>query len=104
MKHLTPLVLITICVAGCAYPTSMVNTVDDRPRITIEGAPDDAQLYVDNLLMGEVGTYSDRNGSLVLQAGTHQIEVISGGRTIHSERVFLGQGTYKAIHVSGVDE
>lgn len=102
MKNLIAVVLIAASVVGCAYPTTMVNTVDDRPRITIEGAPAKAQLYVDNLLMGEVGTFSGRrNKALALEAGTHQIEVVSEGRTIHSQRVFLGEGTYKAIHVSG---
>lgn len=103
MKILIIVFLLAFSFAGCAT-TSMVKTVDDRPRISIDGAPATAQLYVDGVLMGDANTYAGRSGALVLEGGTHLIEVIDGQQTVHSQRVYLGDGSFKTISVSGVEK
>jgi hypothetical protein len=54
---------------------------------------------VDGLNMGKAGLYNGRERALLLEPGTHQIEVMSQGNVIHSERVFLGEGELKTLKV-----
>jgi hypothetical protein len=103
MKRLLVFSFITLLVYGCHYPTSEVRVLDDRPTIVIQNAPKGAFLFVDGLNMGQARLYDGREKALVLEPGTHEIEVTSQGNVIHSERVFLGDGELKTlkVHSSG---
>ena len=74
MKNMIVTVALTICALGCAI-SSEVRTVDDRARVLVDGAPADAMLYVNGLAMGKASDYSQKKGALVLESGTHEIEV-----------------------------
>jgi hypothetical protein len=95
------LVILIILIAGCAYPTTSTRTVDDRPSIAIQGAPRGAMLFVDGLNMGEAQQYNGKPKALLLETGTHVVEVRDQERTFLSEKVFLGSGTTKALSVIG---
>lgn len=99
MKRLLIFFSITLLLFGCSYPTSGVQVLDDRPSIVIQDAPLGSFLLVDSLNMGEARLYNGRERALLLEPGTHQIEVMSQGIVIHSEQVFLGDGELKTIKV-----
>jgi hypothetical protein len=90
---------IMLLVFGCSYPTSGVRVIDDRPCVVIQGAPIGSFLLVDGLNMGKAELYNGRERALLIEPGTHQIEVMNQGNVIHSEQVFLGDGELKTIKV-----
>jgi len=92
-----------ILVYGCAYPTSSVRVPDERPSIVIQNAPKSAILFVDGLNMGLANRYNGRPGALLLEPGTHMLEVKNEGKVLLSEKVFLGGGEMKElkVHISG---
>jgi hypothetical protein len=99
MKRLLVFFFITLLVYGCHYPTSEVRVLDDRPSIVIQNAPIGAFLFVDGLNMGQARLYDGRERALLVEPGTHKIEVMSQDNVIHSERVFLGDGELKTLKV-----
>ena len=94
--------MILVGLAGCAYPTSELRIPDDRPRLAIRGAPQDAILYVDGLAMGPAQQYNGQEAALLVEPGTHKIEVISKGKTLLQEKIFLGGGEQKTLNIPGV--
>lgn len=100
MKRMFVFFSITLLLFGCSYPTSGVRVLDDRPSIVIQGAPMESFLFVDGLNMGKASLYNGLERALLIEPGTHQIEVMSQGNVIHSERVFLGNGELKTIKVN----
>jgi hypothetical protein len=86
---------------GCVYPNQQTTTVDDRPSLFVVGAPGDAILYIDRIEMGPSGKFDGQPNVLVLEPGTHHVEIRQGTRVLHTENVFLGEGTRRAIKVSG---
>jgi len=107
MKHLSigPIglfVLLTILMPGCSYPNkAKIEQQDSRPAIGVSGAPGGAMLYVDGLNMGSASRYDGKVNVLLVESGTHLIEVKSAdGNVIHSEKVFLSSSTTKVLRVS----
>ena len=84
---------------ACAYPTSSVSVLDDRPSIFIKNAPEDATLFVDGLEMGQTSLYNGSENVLLLEPGTHKVEVRNKGTVIHLETIFLGDGETKPLSV-----
>lgn len=102
MRFLLVTIMAAALATGCVhYPKTNVRVTDDRPSISVTGAPADASVYVDGLFMGTAGDYDGRKKVLQLESGTHEIEIKSGGATVYSETVYLGEGTTKDISVSG---
>lgn len=103
MKSLLIIFPIMILALGCAYPTSGVKVSDNRPTIAIQNAPEGAILIIDGLNMGLANQYDGQNKALLVEPGTHKIEVVNQGKIFLSEKVFLGVGEFKAfqIHTSG---
>ena len=90
LRSLVGLVLI-IGFAACdiRYPNTGVEISDERPTIAFKGAPPGSEVFVDNLLMGPADRFDGRTELLLVEPGTHLIEVRYLGRTLLSERVIL---------------
>lgn len=95
----TVIFLLAVAVAGCVYPTSKVNTVDDRPTLSVDGAPSGSVLVVDGIVVGPAAEFASGKQAVRLQSGTHVIRVESAGRAIFEEKVFLSSGISKSINV-----
>jgi hypothetical protein len=92
---------LTLCIlllVGCAMPTTRVQTVDDRPSISVHGAPRGAVLFVDGLSMGAANQYDGAPNILRLEPGTHEILIAKDGAVVFTERIFLGSA-HKKINV-----
>lgn len=99
MKSLLIVFIMLIMIHGCTYPTSGVRVLDNRPSIAIQNAPNNAILVVDGIDMGLANNYDGRERTLIIEPGTHKIEVLNYGKTLLSEKVFLGQGEMKLFKV-----
>lgn len=94
-----PLIILTL-VSACSGPISAVRVLDNRPAIAIQGAAADAILYVDGLSMGAAQQFDGRTQVLLLEPGPHKVEVISRGKRLLSEQIFLGGEETKTLTIS----
>jgi len=99
MRRLFLFVSVMLLIYGCAYPTTSVKVLDERPSLVIQNAPRDSVLIVDGLDMGKASFYDGQKKVLLLEPGTHKVEVRSNNKRIHSEKIFLGGGETKTINV-----
>jgi len=95
------LVIFAVVAQGCAYPQpNKIEQEDRRPAIGVSGAPANATLYVDGLDMGMASQFDGQTNVLLVESGTHLIEVKSAdGVVIHSETVFLSNSTTKVLRI-----
>lgn len=89
MKQFLLMTLLLAVLTGCTMPSTTVSTVESRPSISIVGAPADAVLVVDGLQIGVASQYRGDPNVLVVEPGTHRIEVRQGGATLYDQRVFV---------------
>lgn len=99
MKYLIILFSLMVLAFGCASPSGGVRVPDKRPSIVVQNAPMDAIVMVDGLDMGLANDYDGKEKALLIESGTHKIEVISRGISIISEQIFLGSGELKTFKV-----
>ena len=98
--RLAVLVSLLAGTAGCRYPDSQVRTVDERPQISVQDAPRGSILYLDGLQIGPAQNYSPKTGTLILEAGTHQIIVrADSGSILFNETIYLGGGELKVLKI-----
>ncbi len=91
MKTLLALALAA-SLAGCALPVTQVQTGAVRPTLAVQGAPADADLYVDGLLVGNAAAYQGVAQKLFIEEGTHQVEIRRAGAVLMSQKVFAANG------------
>ena len=83
------LTLIGLLLVGCAMPTTVVKTTDTRPRISITGAPEGSLLYVDGINMGSAAQFDGHPDVLIIQSGTHKVQVYSNNKAIFEKNIFV---------------
>ena len=88
-------------ILGCAAPRTSVQVVEGRPRVMVKNAPKGALIYVDGTAMGQADSYIGDPAVLLLEPGTHLIEIKAGDRLLYSQRVFFGGGELRTISVPG---
>jgi hypothetical protein len=93
------LAAMALATAACAMPSTTVRTTDSRPSLAVEGAPRGSQLFVDGNPVGDAGAYDGRPAVLLVEPGTHVVDVRDGsGRVIFRQTVFVESET-KTIQV-----
>jgi hypothetical protein len=99
IRNLLIIVAATLLLAGCKYPEpAKVEQLDARPAIGIAGAPEGTLLYVDGLQMGFVSQYDGKAGVLLVESGSHIVEVRNqSGETLFKTEVFLSGSATKVI-------
>jgi hypothetical protein len=90
---------LSLLLLGCKDPVTVVRAVDDRPRLLIAGAPQGAVLYLDGKAVGPADAYRGEPGVLLVEAGTHLVEVRLGDRVVLTQKVFLGGGEQRTVVV-----
>lgn len=80
---------------GCAIPVTSVRAVDTRPSISISGASELSDLYVDGIKIGRTKDYMEPN-QLKLEAGTHRVSIVEAGKTIYEQKIFI-ESEHKTI-------
>ena len=94
--HILPLVLL---VAACSRPVVTVNTVDDRPHLQFTNAKSAATLSMDGVIVGPAADYDGVHKTLVVNTGTHLIEVRDGNRVLYSSQVYFGGDATRTINL-----
>jgi len=92
---------------GCVQmPTERASIVDTRPQISFRviGEVDSMRLFIDGLDMGPVANYLDggpeeAGHALRILPGSHILRVESGGRVIHEEKLYIGDGVSRVIQI-----
>jgi hypothetical protein len=96
MRKLLGVVALSL---ACAMPSTTVRTPESRPSLAIAGAPRGAQLFVDGNHMGEAAAYDGQPAVLLVEPGTHVVDVRdSSGRILFEQTVFVDSET-KTIQV-----
>ena len=97
-KFLVMLVALLL-LAACSMPTTTVRTTDTRPGIAIDGAPDGAILYVDDLRIGEANKYDGQPNVLTVEPGTHTVVVKGADGAPLIDRKIYVESELKTIKV-----
>lgn len=92
--------IAVLLLSACALPESAVKTGSLRPTLAIKGAPVDATLVVDGLVMGRAAKFDGMPNTLLLEEGVHQVEIKQGGSVLHSEKTVISNGELRTITVN----
>ncbi len=84
---------------ACATPVTVVRTIDDRPRLLLQGAPEGAILRVDGRPVGKASAFSGNPGVCQVEPGVHFLEVRLGDKVLVSQKVFFGGGEQRTVVV-----
>lgn len=92
-----------LATAACIErPKTATVQPDERPTLAIIGAPQGSILYVDGREMGPAPVFDGVERTLSIENGAHLVEIRAGGRSIHSQRIFVEGATRKVIEVGTV--
>jgi hypothetical protein len=90
-----------LSITACTQmPTEKQGVSDMRPQISFQIERSDlasAEVLVDGLSMGVAGSYLAGQAALRVRPGTHELQVVAGGRVILSERIYLADGVNKSF-------
>lgn len=88
-----------LALAACAMPSTTVRSAESRPSPAVQGAPRGLQLFVDGNAVGDAGSYDGQPAVLVVEPGTHVVDVRDGsGAVLFRQTVFVESET-KTIQV-----
>ncbi len=97
----TALLFFLLMGCSCSMPDTRVQTADSRPRLAIQGAPENSLLYVDEVMVGHANDYNGNPSILIILPGTHKISIKTpGGESIHDQTIFV-ESELKTIILSG---
>jgi hypothetical protein len=104
MKFLQSMLILLalggLVACGIRYPSTNVEIQDARPTIGFSGAPAGSQVFVDGIAMGPADKFDGRKAALLVEPGTHVVQVRNDGRVLLSETVFLGEGATRIFVVN----
>ncbi len=106
MKLLFGLLVCFTLVACVQTPTRNTQVVDDRPGLAFDlASPSLAghELEVDGVSYGRVGQFLAGENLLKIIDGTHQVKLLSDGRVVFEQEVYLGAGSNRILKVGTYD-
>lgn len=89
------MIICMMLLAGCAMPVTTVRSVDARPSISLAGVNEQADLYLDGIRMGKAADFAEPH-QLKLEAGTHRVSIVEGGKTTFEQTIFI-ESEHKTI-------
>jgi hypothetical protein len=99
MKRIV-VVALALLASACALPDTAVRTGSPRPQLAVKGAPADALLIVDGIPMGPASQFDGNPKVLIVEEGSHQVEIQRGGKAVHSEKAFVSNGETRTITIN----
>jgi hypothetical protein len=102
MKYIVSF-FIALSLAACALPETSVHTSSPRPTIYIKGDVKGMELFVDGLKIGSATQFDGNPRMLSVEEGVHVVEIRQNGRTVHSEKTFIGNGETRIIDINAGD-
>ena len=99
-KITTVLLSLAILIGACTYPSRTIEQGGNlQGGIYFEGAPAGARVIVDGADAGEAAGFDGSNAILTVVSGTHNVVVMSAGRAIYDQQIYVGSGSRLAIGV-----
>ncbi|AOY86818.1 hypothetical protein BKP64_00730 [Marinobacter salinus] len=99
--------LVCFTLAACVQaPSRNTQVVDDRPGLAFEVNSVAAEYYelrIDDVSYGYVRQYLAGENLLKLIDGTHQVELLSDGKVVYQQEVYLGAGSNRILKVGNYD-
>ena len=93
-----PLTLVgALLLTACAYPSTTVRTLEEKPQLAFANASPTAMLFINGVLVGPAADYDGKKSTLQVGTGTHTVEVRENDRVIYSEKIYLGSDLTKII-------
>lgn len=94
--------LLFLLLMGCgSLPETRIQTDDSRPRLAIQGAPENSLLYVDEIRIGRANDYNGDPNVLIILPGAHKISIKTPtDKSIHNQTIFV-ESELKTIVLSG---
>ncbi|MGI9274764.1 MAG: hypothetical protein ACR2PT_07955 [Endozoicomonas sp.] len=102
VRNLLLLVLSVSLLNGCVNtPAQTAGVKDDRPMIMFEAARSGDLLILDGIEIGSANQFLSGQSALMIEPGTHRLEIIRDGAVILSERFYISRGSSKSFTVQG---
>lgn len=95
--------LLLVSVGACAMPTTTTTSSTPRPTLGIKNAPASSLVRLDGVILGNSGDMNGATDLVRIEEGLHTLEVLSDGRVIHKEQIYVSGGETKIVDV-GVGE
>lgn len=89
--------LSLLALTSCALPTTQVNSGAVRPTLTVLGAPANAALYIDGLLVGDAAVYGGAGKKIFVEEGLHQVQLKLSERVLYAVKVFASNGETSTV-------
>lgn len=101
MRNVLMIMAASLLITACSYPVTRVEQSTQKPSLTVSGLASDSEatISVDGVSYGRAVLYNGRDYALSLEPGVHVVEVRDGDIVLFSEKVFLADGSSKAISV-----
>lgn len=106
IKNLTSIVVAgvltsSLFLGGCVRMPTEKNSISDmRPQISFKAEyalAKDSRILVDGLDMGVVSDFMEGKAAVRVLSGTHIVSVMSGGKVLLEEKVYLGDGVSRTF-------
>lgn len=102
LRNLSIAMLLSATASCVQLPTEKQGVVDLRPQISfkVDGANallTSSRILIDGIDVGAASEFLDGVNSLKILPGTHQIKVVTDGRTILEERFYVGDAVRKSF-------
>lgn len=97
-----PLIAVSLAFAlyGCAYPVSTVSQGSAPTGLFVSGAPAEATLVVDGVLVGLATAFDGKKAMLPVQPGKRHVVVRSSVGVLFDKDIYVGAGSKVAVELA----
>jgi hypothetical protein len=93
------LVIVLVCLSGCAWFHGKKPVVPDAPELVVTGAPAGSRLFIDGRQVGDTQEAGNRPRVVDVAAGSHTLEVKVGDAVVYREDTDVAPGEKRVITV-----
>lgn len=92
--------IVVLSFFGCSLPETSVRTGAARPKLAFINTSADMVLVMDGITVGPASRFDGNPGVLIVEEGTHQIEIRRDGKAVHSEKTFVSSSETRIITIN----
>lgn len=92
-------VVAVVFIAGCTYPSAMVEQGGNNASLYFPRAAAGMRVFLDGIDAGEALSFDGKKNVLGVQPGPHRVAVRQGAATVYDRQVYVGADSRVAIEV-----